>query len=84
MSTNASSSARPDDAIVALLSRWLAGRLTNGELRRSIVEIGTGELAPEQAEAVEELLGELALAGPGERGEVEKVLRETFETLALG
>ena len=83
MSTNASSS-RPDDEIVALLSRWLAGRLTNDELRRSIEAVGTDELAPDHAEAVQELLRELELAGPGERGEVEKVLRETFETLALG
>ena len=84
MSTSPSSSDRPDDQIVSLLSRWLARHVTNDELLRGVEEIGTEDLAPDQARAVEELLHELRLAGPGERGQVERVVRETFEALALG
>jgi hypothetical protein len=75
---------RPDDQIVNLLSRWLARHVGNDELRREIEAIGTGELAPDQARAVDELLHDLRLAPPGERGELERVVRETFEALALG
>ena len=82
MSTNPDSD-RPDDQIVSLLSRWLARHLGNDELRREIEAVDREYLAPDQARAVDELLRELALAGPGERGEVERVVRETFEALAL-
>jgi hypothetical protein len=82
MSTSPESD-RPDDQIVALLSRWLARHLGNDELRREVEAVEREYLAPDQARAVDELLRELALAGPGERGEVERVVRETFEALAL-
>jgi hypothetical protein len=82
MSTSPESD-RPDDQIVSLLSRWLARHLGNDELRREIEAVDREYLAPDQARAVDELLRELALAGPGERGEVERVVRETFEALAL-
>jgi hypothetical protein len=82
MSTSPNSD-RPDDQIVNLLSRWLAGHVGNDELRREIEAVGTEELAPDQARAVEELLHDLRLAAPGERGELERVVRETFEALAL-
>lgn len=84
MSTSPSRSERPDDQIVSLLSRWLAGHLGNDELRRGVEEVGTGELAPDQARDVEELLASLRVASPGERGELERLVRETFESLALG
>jgi hypothetical protein len=75
---------RTDDQIVTLLSHWLTRTLGNDELRRKVEEIGTDELAPGPRRAVEELLSELAAAGPGERGQLEVVVRETIETLVYG
>ena len=74
----------PADALVTLLSRWLAGHVGNAELRREVEAVGTADLAPDQARAVEELLHDLRLAAPGERSELHRVVRETIETLALG
>ncbi len=56
----------------------------NDELRKRIEEIGTEELAPGQSAAVEELLGALQNALPGERGDLEMIVRETVESLAYG
>ena len=75
---------RTDDEIVSLLSQWLMRTLGNDELRKRIEEIGTEELAPGQRAAVEELLVELRNALPGERGDLEMVVRETIEALAYG
>jgi hypothetical protein len=75
---------RTDDEIVSLLSQWLMGSVGNDELRKRIREIGTEELAPGQRTAVEELLAALANAFPGERGDLEMVVRETIEALAYG
>ncbi len=75
---------RTDDQIVALLSRWLLGTVGNDELRKRIEEIDTDELAPGGRSAVGELMVELRNALPGERGELEKVVRETLESLAYG
>jgi hypothetical protein len=75
---------RADDEIVTLLSHWLVRTLGNDELRKAVESIGTGELAPGQRDAVDELLGELRGALPGERGDLEMVVRETLEALAYG
>ena len=75
---------RADDALVTLLSHWLTRTLGNDELRKRVEEIGTDELAPGQRDAVVELLDELAAAAPGERGQLEVVVRETIETLVYG
>ncbi len=75
---------RADDQIVTLLSHWLTRTLGNDELRRKIQDIGTDELAPGQRNAVDELLSELAAAAPGERGQLEVIVRETIETLVYG
>jgi len=75
---------RTDDEIVSLLSHWLMGSLGNDELRKRIEEIGTDELAPGGRVAVDELLGDLRQALPGERGDLERVVRETLEALAYG
>jgi hypothetical protein len=75
---------RTDDEIVSLLSQWLMRSLGNDELRKRIGEIGTEELAPGQRAAVEELLAALAQALPGERGDLEMIVRETVESLAYG
>jgi hypothetical protein len=75
---------RTDDEIVSLLSQWLMRTLGNDELRKRIEEIGTADLAPGQRAAVEELLAALENAFPGERGDLEMVVRETVESLAYG
>ena len=75
---------RTDDELVSLLSQWLMRSLGNDELRKRIEEIGTAELAPGQRTAVDELLVALGNALPGERGDLEMVVRETVESLAYG
>jgi hypothetical protein len=83
MSTNPESQ-RADDQLVTHLSHWLTRQLGNDELRRKIEEIGTDELAPGGRAAVDELLAELATAVPGERAQLEVLVRETVETLVYG
>jgi hypothetical protein len=75
---------RTDDELVSLLSQWLMRSLGNDELRKRIEEIGTDELAPGQRAAVQELLVALGNAFPGERGDLEMLVRETLEALAYG
>jgi hypothetical protein len=67
---------------VTLISRWLARHVSDDELQRALEQVGSGELAAEQAEAVEELRAELG--EDRERAELEMVARETLEALALG
>jgi hypothetical protein len=71
---------RADDEIVTVLSQWLARHVSDDELRRRVEAIGTDDLSPTQAEAVEELLAELG----ADRGQNEMLVRETLEALALG
>jgi hypothetical protein len=86
MSTNPEPSPieRPEDDVVSALSHWLAFHLGNDELRSRLRSIDTSALDPEQAEAVDELLAELESAPEGERGELEMLVRETLEAVALG
>jgi hypothetical protein len=72
------------DRIVNLISTWLSGRITNDELQQEIDRLGAEGLAPGQAQAVDELRQELLRAEPDERGDVERVARETLEAVALG
>jgi hypothetical protein len=74
----------PEDRLVGLLSRWLARHVGNADLRAEIDAAGRDGLSPEQSEAVDELLAELERAGPNGRGDLEMVVRETLEALALG
>ena len=74
---------RPDDQLVTVISRWLARHVSDEELRATLADIGTGELAPDQAQAVKELLEELDRDG-ARRGDLEMVARETLEAVALG
>ena len=83
MSTSPESQ-RADDQLVTHLSHWLTRQLGNDELRRKVSEIGTEELAPGGREAINELLAELEKAVPGERGQLEVLVRETVETLVYG
>ena len=82
MSTSPDSRSRTDDRLVTAISRWLAGHASNEDLRRELEVVGHGELDREQAEAVEELRGELD--DPVAPAELEMVARETLEALALG
>jgi hypothetical protein len=77
-------SQRSDDRLVTQLSHWLTRQLGNDELRRNVLEIGTDELAPGCRIAVNELLAVLATALPGERAQLEVLVRETVETLVYG
>ena len=83
MSTSPDSQ-RADDQIVTHLSHWLTRQLGNDELRRRVEEIGTEELPPGGRQAINELLAELHDAVPGERGQLEVLVRETVETLVYG
>ncbi|HEU0303683.1 MAG TPA: hypothetical protein VFR32_03805 [Gaiellaceae bacterium] len=75
---------RPDDAIVSLLSEWLAFRSSTDELRRRLEAIGTTGLADEPTAAMAELMEQLASTHPGNRGELERLVRETLDAVALG
>jgi hypothetical protein len=77
-------SQRADDQIVTNLSHWLTRRLGNDELRRKLEEIGTEELAPGGRQAVQELIAELGTTAPGERAQLEVLVREAVETLVYG
>lgn len=83
MSTSPESQ-RADDQLVTHLSHWLTRQLGNDELLRRVQAIGTDELAPGGREAVNELVAELNTAVPGERGQLEVLVRETVETLVYG
>jgi hypothetical protein len=71
------------DSVVSLLSHWLARHIGDDELRRGLAAVGTDGLRPDQAAAVEELL-----AGIDELrdapAELERLVRETLEAVALG
>ncbi len=84
MSTSPESTERADDHLVTLLSQWLVGTLGNDALRKEVEGVDTDELAPGQRDAVRELLGELRQALPGERADLQVVVRETLESLAYG
>jgi hypothetical protein len=74
----------PEDQLVGLLSRWLAGHLDNARLKAEIAETGRDGLSAEQSAAVDDLLDALDRSGPTGRGGLEMVVRETLEALALG
>jgi hypothetical protein len=82
MFTSPETTMRADDRLVTMISRWLARHVSDDELQRALEQVGSGELAAEQAEAVEELRAELG--EDRERAELERVARETLEALALG
>jgi hypothetical protein len=84
MSTSPDASQRADDQLVTHLSHWLTRQLGTDELLREVQKIGTDELAPGCRIAVNELLVELSTAVPGERGQLEVLVRETVETLVYG
>jgi hypothetical protein len=78
------SSLRADDLLVTNLSHWLTRQIGNDELLRKIREIATDELPPGGRAAVAELQKELQAAAPGERAQLEVLVREAVETLVYG
>jgi DNA-binding IclR family transcriptional regulator len=84
MSTSPETTGTTEDRLIAVISKWLGRHMGNDELRRQISANGTEGLTPTQIEAIEELARELDQVGPGQRGHVEMVARETVEVLALG
>lgn len=76
MSTN------PESHVVNVLSHWLARHVDDEELKGELEALDTSQLAPRQAEAVQELLAELS--APDGRGDLEMAVRETLEAVALG
>jgi hypothetical protein len=79
-----SSSARSDDEIVTHLSHWLTRQIGNDELLRKVRDIDTDELPPGGRAAVSDLITQLQAAAPGERAQLEVLVRETVETLVYG
>ena len=79
-------STRPEttsDRLVNLLSQWLAGHASDDELRSFVDEQPLDELSGDGRELVDELREELE-SGSASRGDVEMLVRETLEALALG
>jgi hypothetical protein len=75
-------STSPENHLVNVLSQWLARHVDNKELLRELEAIDTSALSPTQAEAVQELREELVSTNG--RGDLEMVVRETLEAVALG
>jgi hypothetical protein len=75
-------STRPDDELVNLFSQWLARHVDDDELRAGLAAVDSGDLSERQQDALRELLADLD--GGKDRGELEMVVRETLESLALG
>ena len=75
-------STSPENQLVNLLSHWLARHIDNAELLRELEAIDTSALSPTQAEAVQELREEVVSTNG--RGDLEMVVRETLEAVALG
>jgi hypothetical protein len=75
-------STSPENQIVNVLSHWLARHVDDEELQRELDALDLSQFSPAQSEAVRELREELAKANGG--GELEMVVRETLEAIALG
>ena len=75
-------STSPENHLVNVLSHWLARHVDNAELLRELETVDTSALSPAQAEAVEELREEVVSTNG--RGDLEMVVRETLEAVALG
>jgi hypothetical protein len=75
-------STSPENQLVNVLSHWLARHIDNAELLRELQAVDTSALSPTQADAVQELREELASTKG--RGDLEMVVRETLEAIALG
>ena len=75
-------STSPENQLVNVLSHWLARHVGNAELLRELEAVDASALSPAQAEAVQELREEIVSTNG--RGDLEMVVRETLEAVALG
>ena len=75
-------STSPENQLVNVLSHWLARHVDNAELLRELEAVDVSALSPAQAEAVQELREEVVSTNG--RGDLEMVVRETLEAVALG
>jgi hypothetical protein len=75
-------STSPENHLVNVLSHWLARHVDNTELLRELDAVDKSALSPAQAEAVQELREEVVSTNG--RGDLEMVVRETLEAVALG
>ncbi len=75
-------STSPENHLVNVLSHWLARHVDNAGLLRELEAVDMSALSPAQAEAVEELREEIVSTNG--RGDLEMVVRETLEAVALG
>ena len=75
-------STSPENHLVTVLSHWLARHVDNTELLRELDAVDKSALSPAQAEAVQELREEVVSTNG--RGDLEMVVRETLEAVALG
>jgi len=75
-------STSPENHLVNVLSHWLARHVDNAELLRELEAVDTSALSAAQAEAVQELREEIVSTNG--RGDLEMVVRETLEAIALG
>jgi len=75
-------STSPENQLVNVLSHWLARHVDNAELLRELEAGDTSAFSPAQTEAVLELREELVSTNG--RGDLEMVVRETLEAVALG
>ncbi|MDX6409515.1 MAG: hypothetical protein QOE13_2586 [Gaiellaceae bacterium] len=75
-------STSPENHIVNVLSHWLARHVDNAELLRELEGLDTSSLSAAQTEAVRELREEIVSTNG--RGDLEMVVRETLEAVALG
>jgi hypothetical protein len=75
-------STSPEDRLVNLLSHWLARHVGDDELRVEVSNVDLNGLSDDARAAVQELRAELEASGGG--GDLERVVRETLEALALG
>jgi hypothetical protein len=72
----------PENQLVNVLSQWLARHLDNAALKGELDALDLAQLSADQREAVEELREELASTNG--HGELEMIVRETLEAVALG
>jgi hypothetical protein len=72
----------PENQLVNVLSHWLARHVDNAALKGELDSLDLSQLSAGQREAVEELREELV--SKNGHGELEMVVRETLEAVALG
>jgi hypothetical protein len=75
-------STRPDDRLVNVLSHWLARHKDADDLRVEVSAVDESALSTTQRDALAELRDELEHGTHD--GDLEMVVRETLEALALG